>query len=345
LPAVFTLLIFCPMNIFGLMRFAIFFFATIALTSAAEAGASGDVFTPVIASTLSPETHAVRGTDNVYHIIYELQLTNTRPLPATIRSIDVLEASDASKLITSFSGPDVVKRMRTLAPAADAKIGPNEVRLFYIELAFKDAARIPRALEHRLHLLAAASPGPGEPKPLDYVVAYLKIAADKPVVIGAALAGAEWVAGNGCCNPEIIHRGSVLSVNGALYDAQRFAIDWMRLDEQGRLVHGDLSDVHNYTCYGAEVLAVADGKVVGMLNDLDDQKPGKLPDSDTITIDTVDGNHVVLDIGGADASPSMRICKRNPSRCMLAIKLRKVQCWESWEIRGTPPGRISTFTS
>ena len=38
-----------PMNIFGLMRFAIFFFATIAVTSAAaEAGASGDVFTPVI---------------------------------------------------------------------------------------------------------------------------------------------------------------------------------------------------------------------------------------------------------------------------------------------------------
>ena len=135
-----------PMNIFGLMRLAIFFFATIAVTSAAaEAGASGDVFTPVIASTLSPETHAVRGTDNVYHIIYELQLTNTRPLPATIRSIDVLEASNASKLITSFSGPDVVKRMRTLAPApaADAKIGPNEVRLFYIELAFKDAARYP----------------------------------------------------------------------------------------------------------------------------------------------------------------------------------------------------------
>jgi len=58
------------MNIFGLMRFAVFFFATIAVTSAAaEAGASGDVFTPVIASTLSPQIHAVRGTDNVYHVI------------------------------------------------------------------------------------------------------------------------------------------------------------------------------------------------------------------------------------------------------------------------------------
>jgi Peptidase family M23 len=289
------------MNILGLVRFAIFFFAMISVTSAAAmAGASGDVFTPVIASTLSPETRAVRGTDNVYHIVYELQLTNTRRLPATIQSIDVLDASNASKLITSFSGPDVVKRMRTLAPApaTDAKIGPNEVRLFYIELAFKEAADIPRALEHCLHLVAAASPGSGEPKSLDYVVARLKIAGDKPMVVGAPLAGAGWVAGNGCCNPEIIHRGSVLSVNGALYDAQRFAIDWMRLDEQGRLVHGDLADVHNYTCYGAEVLAAADGKVVGVLNDLDDQKPGKLPDPDTITIDTVDGNHVVLDIGG-----------------------------------------------
>jgi murein DD-endopeptidase MepM/ murein hydrolase activator NlpD len=38
--------------------------------------------------------------------------------------------------------------------------------------------------------------------------------------------------------------------------------------------------------------------VVSTLNDLDDQKPGKLPDPTTITIQTVDGNHVVLDIGG-----------------------------------------------
>jgi murein DD-endopeptidase MepM/ murein hydrolase activator NlpD len=90
----------------------------------------------------------------------------------------------------------------------------------------------------------------------------------------------------------------VQSVNGALYDAQRFAIDWMRLDEQGRFVRDDPADVRNYTAYGADVLAVADGTVISTLNDLDDQKPGQLPDPNTITIQTVDGNHVVLDIGG-----------------------------------------------
>jgi len=36
-----------------------------------------------------------------------------------------------------------------------------------------------------------------------------------------------------------------LPVNGQLHFAQRFAIDWMRLDDQGRVVHDDPSDVHN----------------------------------------------------------------------------------------------------
>ena len=99
----------------------------------------------MIASTLSPETHAVRGTDNVYHVVYELQLDKheTRlQLPFAVSMCwrpRMLRSS-----ITSFSGPDVVKRMRTLtpAPAADAKIGPRRSSPLLYELAFKDAARI-----------------------------------------------------------------------------------------------------------------------------------------------------------------------------------------------------------
>jgi len=276
--------------------------ALTALTGAMQAApqSGGDTFTPVIASTLSPETWAVRGTDGVYHLVYEVQLTNTKLVPALIRQIDVVDAADHSKIIASFSGPEIVNRMRTLVPqpATDATIEPNAGRLFYIELTFKSSEAIPRALEHHLQLDGAANPGPGKPKPLDYFVARLTIGGNKSVVVGPPLAGGGWIAANGCCNPGIVHRGSVQSVNGALFDAQRFAIDWMRLDDQGQLVHGDAADVRNYTDYGAEVLAVADGTVVGTLNDLDDQKPGKLPDPSTITIQTVDGNHVVLDIGG-----------------------------------------------
>jgi hypothetical protein len=106
------------------------------------------------------------------------------------------------------------------------------------------------------------------------------------------------VAINGCCGVNGVHRSTGLSVNGEIYFAQRFAIDWMRLDESGRIVHGDPSDVHNYADYGAPVLAVADGTVAETLNSLDDQKPGTLPDPSTINIQNVDGNHIVLDLGG-----------------------------------------------
>jgi hypothetical protein len=44
--------------------FPFFCLAVIAFNSAsAEAGTSADVFTPVIASTISPEAHPIRGTD------------------------------------------------------------------------------------------------------------------------------------------------------------------------------------------------------------------------------------------------------------------------------------------
>lgn len=283
------------MNTRNLARFASRLAVVLALNPA-----SADVFTPVIASTLSSEAHPIRGTDGVYHVVYELQLTNTGSLPATIQSVDVLAGGSRSEIITSFSDEDLLKRLRTLAPepAKAATIEPNGARLVYIELTFGDAAHIPKVLEHRLHLIAAPNPGPAKPKPLEYVVAPLKIADEKPLVIGPPLAGAGWVAANGCCNPDIVHRGSVISVNGALYDAQRFAIDWMRLDEKGRLVHGDLGDVHNYSDYGADVLAVADGRVVSAVNNLDDQIPRRLPDPSSITIETVDGNHVVQDLGG-----------------------------------------------
>ena len=129
-----------------------------------------------------------------------------------------------------------------------------------------------------------------------YVVAPIEVSAGVPT-IGPPLAGTGWVALNGCCEPMGVHRGTGLPVNGKIYFAQRFAIDWMKLDDAGRMVNGDASKVENYVDYGAEVLAVADGTVVETLNTLDEQVPGKLPDPATITLENVDGNHVVIDLG------------------------------------------------
>ena len=267
---------------------------------AADSKARTDQFTALVASALTANATPFPGTDGQLHIVYELVLTNTSPTPATLKKVEVLDASGPSRVLASYSDRELLSRLRTTGGAAveNLAIEYNDTRLFLIDLTQNAAAAFPGRLLHRIEVLGAPSPSPTPPTPalLSYTVAALDISRKLPK-IGPPLLGKGWVAANGCCGAAAVHRASSLTVNGKIYYAQRFAIDWMRLDERGRLVHDDPSDVHNYPGYGADVLAVADGTVVDTLNDLDDQKPGSLPDRKTITLENVDGNHVVLDLG------------------------------------------------
>ena len=257
-----------------------------------------DQFTPVVVSPLPQTAASVPGTDGKYHVVYELLFTNTRPQPATLKKIDILDANSPSSVLATYEGDEFVAHLRTLGNTAanGAEIEFNGARLLLLHLTFDSYADVPLRLLHRVALLGAASPADLTPVPISYTVAPMPLASQVPV-IGPPLAGKHWVAFNGCCEASGVHRAAALPVNGRLYYAQRFAIDWMRLDDQGRLAHGDPSDVRSYTGYGADVLAVADGMVVGTLNTLDDQVPPHLPDPKTITIQNVDGNHVVQDMG------------------------------------------------
>jgi hypothetical protein len=260
-----------------------------------------DQFSPVVVSALTSSTTPAPGTDGQQHVVYELIITNTNPTPATLQKISVVDAADPSKVIVSFEGQGLMSRLRTTGsrPVKDADLGLDSTRLFLVDIAFPGGSAVPARLLHTFELTGGGMPGPKATTPvaLNYTVAPVEITRELRI-IAPPLKGQHWFAANGCCEPNGVHRGSGLAVNGTIYFAQRFAIDWMQLDDQGRFVHGDASDVHNYTCYGADILAVADGTVIETLSDLDDQKPGTLPDPKTITIGNVDGNHVILDLGG-----------------------------------------------
>ena len=265
----------------------------------ATGSTAADAFTPVTVSPMGTSPSPMVGTDGLSHVVYELALTNTKMAPATLLRMDVLDADAPNRIFASYQDQEIIARMRTLQPrpAESAVIAPNTSRLFYIELGLRAPGELLKALAHHLYILGAANPGTSTPTPLDYRAARIRLNYTPLPIIGPPLAGDNWVVVNGCCNSAIAHRGSFQSVNGGLYDAQRFAIDYMRLNADGELVRGDPSDVHSYVGYGAEVLAVADGNVIATLDNLDDQKPGALPDPASITVETVDGNHVVIDIG------------------------------------------------
>ena len=263
------------------------------------AAAPADQFTPVVASTLDPGAAPVLGTDGRLHLVYEIQVTNAKPVPATLREIRVLDGGDPDRVIATVGAADLADILRDLTgktPAGSLEIEPFVSRLVLMHVSFASAAEVPASLVHRFLLTGAPLAGGDDPEPLDYTAARYELSGT-PAVLGPPLAGDDWVAINGCCSADGIHRDTVLPVNGHLADTQRFAIDYMRLDDDGRLVSGDPAAVESYEAYGAEVLAVADATVVAALETLDDQVPGSLPDPSTITLETVDGNHVVLDLG------------------------------------------------
>ncbi len=66
-------------------------------------------------------------------------------------------------------------------------------------------------------------------------------------------------------------------INGEIWAAERFAIDYVQLGPDGRLFTGDKADVESYPYFGADILAVADGPVVATLDGLPEQVPGTAP--------------------------------------------------------------------
>ncbi|HEX7826476.1 MAG TPA: M23 family metallopeptidase, partial [Mycobacterium sp.] len=115
--------------------------------------------------------------------------------------------------------------------------------------------------------------------------------------ISPPLDGPRWVDGNSCCDMTP-HRMALNPLNGKLWAAERFAIDYLQLSPDGTIYRGDASKPESYPYFGANIHAVADGPVVGVVDGLPEQVAGRSPTG--LPLDQYGGNHVVQDIGNGN---------------------------------------------
>ena len=273
-----------------------------------------DAYTSVVVQVLGDPTFPFRGTDGKYHVAYDLELTNTSAVvPATIEKVEVVHGDDPTDVIATIDGDEFVdpdcefgdcNRLRNLfaQPAEDAVIPPQEGRVLFVDYAFDSADDVPDIVLHHLFARAASGPPAQEPTPVDYLTTPYGIDAGEPIVVGPPVTGKGWVALNGCCQPGFPHRSSPAPFNGEIINGQRFAIDWKRINDAGAFYEGDRDSNDSYIDYGADILAIADGTVVATLDGQAANKPGVLPANDPVlskelTVENVDGNHIVLDLG------------------------------------------------
>ncbi len=234
---------------------------------------------------------AFKGGGKTY-LVYELHLTNFSRDEWTLKRVDVASGGAA---IAKYEGDDLTAALArpgsAVTGAQRMTIGGGLRAVVYLWVTLANGASTPADLDHRLTFKPATWP---EELILDIGKARVQ---QKPIAISPPLRGDAWVAANGPANTTG-HRRAMIPVDGAAHIAQRFAIDWVQLWPEGGTYKGDRLDNKNYRCYGAEALAVADGTVVAVKDGIPENIPGANSRAVPITLETVGGNHVILDLGG-----------------------------------------------
>ena len=244
--------------------------------------------------------------DGKTHLVYELHLTNFSSNELTLARVEVLAAGGATSL-AQYDGTELIARLaRPGIPQTSQekqRIGGGMRAIVYIWLTMDAATAVPVKLRHRVTAsmgVPAGSAGgdaaKNEPIEVKGEGGEIGVASGAPVVIAPPLRGGEWLAANGPANASG-HRRALIPVAGKAHIAQRFAIDWVQLREDGQTSTGDKLKNENYRCYGAEALAVADGIVAAIKDGIPQNIPGANSRAVPITLETVGGNHVILDLG------------------------------------------------
>jgi murein DD-endopeptidase len=190
---------------------------------------------------------------------YELHLTSFAAVPLAPVALSVRDAAGTREL-ARFDADALRRRSADVGAAqpADA-LAAGTRRVIYLEF---DLARdaLPTGLVHQLayHEAGAAREVSG---------ARVEVAPAAAALLGPPLRGGPWVAIHHADWPRG-HRRVLYAIDGAVRIPGRHAIDFVRVDAAGAIARDDADLVANHLGYGAEVLAVADARVVAVRDTL-----------------------------------------------------------------------------
>lgn len=219
-----------------------------------------------------------------YLLAYELQLSSYHSKYLTLDRIEVL--TPPSQVVMTFEGESLAKAFAAGMPHKQLlPDGQSTGALVALLLS-----SVPKSIAHRVQFRLADNPDP------------LIVETDATPVhtnrlrISAPLRGDAWIASNGPGGNNH-HTGGVMPYRGRPRVPQRFAIDFVRLFEEGVTHRGDPKDNRSYRCHGAEAIAVANARVADVRDGIPENVPDREKRAVKMTVDTVTGNRVVLDLG------------------------------------------------
>jgi len=227
---------------------------------------------------------------------YELHITNLFPRDLGIRSLVVLEDGTA-RVIQSLDPASLGKQIQRIVSKDSTNspvIAAGRRSVVFMWVPLESGSTIPAAIRHRIVVARADSLETAAPDTLLTIA--VPVGRTAPV-LASPLSGGPWVAANGPGNASG-HRRTMIPLDGSTRIAQRFATDWIKLGPDGRAWKGDSSSNANWYGYNEPLHAVADGRVVAVVDGIVENVPLSPTRAVPINLETVGGNHVIIDLGG-----------------------------------------------
>jgi len=227
-------------------------------------------------------------------LVYELRLSNWGRRDLMVQSVEV--RGDDAAVLARWEGDDLKKAMIPAGgpPPGDSRnIGAGRQGVFFAYV-IAPASATPRALSHRI----VVAPTDSVAQPPDTIAGYRVPVRRRslPVLRSPFGNGGVWVAVNGPGNTSG-HRRTGIPLEGQVRIAQRFATDWIELGPDGTPFHGDSTKNENWYGHGHPIVAVAAGTVVAVKDGIPENVPLSPTRAVPITLETVGGNHVIIDLG------------------------------------------------
>jgi murein DD-endopeptidase MepM/ murein hydrolase activator NlpD len=245
-----------------------------------------------------PKPPTVATAEGGSFLTYELHVTNFMAQQITLKKLDVVSAGDDHRVLLSLGDSALMRAVARpgMAPAGAPerlKLAGGTRGVVFLWVPVVDAKSAPTAIHHRLTM----EQGSGDSVRTQELESVAVPVTAESVIIGPPLRGGPWLAANGPAN-ETGHRRALIPVAGAPSIAQRFAIDYVRVLDDNKTFSGDQLKNESYPAEGVDALAVANGTVVAVKDSIPENVPGATSRAVPITLVTVGGNHVIIDIGG-----------------------------------------------
>jgi len=230
------------------------------------------------------------GSDGQVHLVYELWMANFSSADVSVVKAEVL--GDGTVLQT-LDTATVASRLQPAGMRESAgTLARSTQSLLFLNIALAPGTQIPHELSHRLSLHVSAAPAGHQE--LSESGGTIAVDRQSVVSIGPPLRGDRYISADSCCDATR-HTRAALPVNGRVWLAQRFAVDWEQLNERGQIYAGPREKLESYAIFGKPAIAVANATVESVVDNQPEQTPGSFPTD--ISLDAADGNAVILNLG------------------------------------------------